>query len=178
MHVESFFPELEEIKCVPSQIMDFEHVENNLGGSTITEKNGDIYYIFPTSKTYRDEKGKIRGMLHFGLDFPGPVDNPYTIPISEEVFASSIAYTDVQFPATKGQPPSRIWTGPMGFTEDHIPIIGFFNKNVIISAAFQGYGGSFCTQAGYVAAEMALTGKVHPDAPEDVFSPKRFLSSP
>jgi hypothetical protein len=49
------------------------------------------------------------------------------------------------------------------------------NKNIIIAAAFQGYGGSFCVQAGYVAERMAATGEVHPDVPEEIFSPNRFL---
>lgn len=56
-------------------------------------------------------------------------------------------------------------------------MVGFLEKNIIIAAAFQGFGGSFCTQAGYVAAQMALTGEVHPSAPEEIFSPKRFSES-
>jgi hypothetical protein len=45
---------------------------------------------------------------------------------------------------------------------------------VILAAAFQGFGGSFCTYAGFVAANMALTGREHPDAPPEIFSPNRF----
>jgi len=54
-------------------------------------------------------------------------------------------------------------------------MIGFMeSKRIVVAAAFQGYGGSYCTHAGYVAAQMALTGEVHPDVPEDIFSPTRF----
>ncbi len=174
------FPKLSEIQCYPSQVMNLEHVKNQLKGITVTEKCGDIYYNFPSSQHYIDSNHEDRGMIHFGLDFDHPVQDPNHLPRSAELFAEMKKYTDDQFPDTQNQPPSRLWTGPMAFTPDRVPVIGFLpskeapHQNIIIAAAFQGYGGSFCTQAGYVAAQMALTGETPPDVPEDFFSPARF----
>jgi hypothetical protein len=47
---------------------------------------------------------------------------------------------------------------------------------VILAAGFNGYGGSYTTAAGQASAEMALTGESPDWTPQDVFSPRRFLS--
>ena len=47
---------------------------------------------------------------------------------------------------------------------------------VILAAGFNGYGGSYTTAAGQACAEMALTGESPDWTPQDVFSPRRFLS--
>jgi len=175
------FPELSAIKVHVSQIMNLEHVRNHLKGMTVTEQYGDIYYQFPKSKTYQD-KNETYGLLHYGLDQDGPKADIYAIGVQENHFKKMKAQIDARFPETQGQPPSRMWVGPMAFTEDRAPLIGFFHpkntpsnhdNNIIVAAGFQGYGGSFCFHAGYVASEMALSGKVHADVPEDVFSPER-----
>jgi glycine/D-amino acid oxidase-like deaminating enzyme len=69
----------------------------------------------------------------------------------------------------------------MAFTPDRVPVIGFFRRSgadprsLIIAAGFNGYGGSYCVEAGYTAVELARTGEVLSEVPEDVFSPQRFL---
>jgi glycine/D-amino acid oxidase-like deaminating enzyme len=164
------FPNL-PLYTVYSQIMNLEHTSNTLNGFTLTERRGDYYYNFPASKSYTDAQGIRRGMVHLGLDFSEPsIDGNR----SEQLFHEMKALTDMRFPETKGQPASRVWTGPMAFTDDRVPMIGFMNsKNLILAVAFQGYGGSYCIQAGYVASEMALKGVEHRDAPASVFSPTR-----
>jgi glycine/D-amino acid oxidase-like deaminating enzyme len=169
------FPSLNAIHCKPSQILNLEHVPNTLCGLTVSEKLGDLYYNFPASTHYVDSDSTRRGMLHFGFDFPGYIADPDTLERSPEVFERMKAAHANRFPETANQPPSRCWAGPQAYTDDLTPVVGFLEKNIIIAAAFQGFGGSFCTQAGYVAAQMALTGEVHPSAPEEIFSPKRFL---
>jgi glycine/D-amino acid oxidase-like deaminating enzyme len=184
------FPELSAIECYPSQILNLEHVKNKLNGMTITENCGDIYYNFPASKAYAQDDDHSMGMLHFGLDSTQPIQHLSDLNRdenkSELEFQQMMSLIHERFPDTKQQPPSRFWRGPMAFTPDRTPVIGFMfskqpphlnQKEVIIAAGFQGYGGSYCTQAGYIAAQMALTGEVQEDAPEDLFGTTRFLDS-
>lgn len=179
-HTPELFPDLSAIVTHESYIINLEHVKNNLKGMTVTERQGDIYYNFPKSLNYQINNEE-RGLLHYGLDFDEnlPLKNP------EERFRHQFSaikkFTDERYPETKGQPASRFWSGPMGFTADRVPMIGFYHpkgaktqNNIVVAAAFQGYGGSFCMQAGYVAAEMAQSGTTHPDTPEHMFSPHRF----
>jgi hypothetical protein len=79
------------------------------------------------------------------------------------------------YPELAGQPPSAEWIGPMGFTPDQLPAIGFLAGGIIVAAGFNGYGGSYTTAAGQAAASMALSGQTPEWVPADVFSPRRFL---
>ncbi len=175
------FPELEKIECYQSQILNLEHVENPLKGMTVTEKKGDLYYNFPQAMQYVDAQNVRRGMLHVGGGLDRPAPAPEDLQRSAAVLGLVKAGTDRRFPDTRGQPPSRVWTGPMAFTPDRVPVIGFFPrggadpKSLIVAAGFNGYGGSYCVEAGYTAVELARTGEVLPEVPEDVFSPRRFL---
>jgi glycine/D-amino acid oxidase-like deaminating enzyme len=175
------FPELEKIECYQSQIMNLEHVENRLKGMTVTEKKGDLYYNFPLSRQYVDDQGVRRGMLHVGGGLDRPAPSPEDLQRSPTVLGLVKAGTDRRFPDTRGQPPSRVWTGPMAFTPDRLPVIGFLRRSganpqsLIVAAGFNGYGGSYCVEAGYTAVEMARTGEVLPDVPEEDFSPHRLL---
>lgn len=164
------FPELKEITTVPSQQNSFEHVKNQLGGATVTALNGDIYCNFPGQNSKNG-----RGTLIFGLDFDLSVENPWNISVSEELYRKSKKRSDELFPETRGQPPSATWVGPMAFTPDGTPVIGFMNPQVVLAVAFQGYGGSFCMKAGSVAAHMAMTGNQSSDAPECIFGPRRLI---
>ena len=175
------FPELEKIECYQSQILNLEHVEDRLKGMTVTEKKGDLYYNFPQATQYVDDQRVRRGMLHVGGGLDRPAPTPEDLQRSASVLGLVKAGTDRRFPDTRGQPPSRVWTGPMAFTPDRVPVIGFFlrsgadPRSLIIAAGFNGYGGSYCVEAGYTAVELARTGVVLPEVPEDVFSPQRFL---
>ncbi|HEX8682874.1 MAG TPA: FAD-dependent oxidoreductase [Ardenticatenaceae bacterium] len=174
------FPELAQIECYQSQIMNLEHVTDSLKGMTVTEKKGDLYYNFPGERRYVDAEGVTRGMLHVGggLDRPAPL--PEDLQRSASVLGLTKAGIDRRFPETRGQPPSRVWTGPMAFTPDRLPVMGFLRRGgdpqaLVIAAGFNGYGGSYCVEAGYTAVEMIRRGAALPEVPEDVFSPHRFL---
>ena len=179
------FPQFGMIHTVPSQIMNLEHVENPLRGTTVTERGGDIYYNFPRSRQYVDATGAQRGMLHYGLDYDYAVEDPSRLPLSTEYMSEMVAQTSERFPGTAGQPPTRMWTGPMAFTDDRTPLIGFMprvenpkeeDRNIVMAVAFQGYGGSFCAQAGYAAAHAVLMGEIDSIAPQKVFSPLRYFN--
>jgi CRP-like cAMP-binding protein len=101
--------------------------------------------------------------------------NPSSRRRSPQVHARLLRLRDAFYPELTGQPPSAEWIGPMGFTPDQLPAIGFLRPGVIVAAGFNGYGGSYTTAAGQAAAVMALTGHTPDWVPEDVFSPRRFL---
>jgi len=200
------FPELREVRCVMSQIANFEHVVDHLQGATVTEREGDIYYNFPASRRYVEQAKKVRrGMLHYGLDHTSATIALRELQVSRSVFNEMLSLARKRFPSILHQPPSRMWVGPMALTPDRIPLIGFLhdtskpmqssaavknNKSnskkdnkeaaspIVIAAAFQGFGGSFCVHAGYVASHMVMHGVVHPDVPMEMFSPNRFLHMP
>ncbi len=108
------FPELEQIECYQSQILNLEHVEDRLKGMTVTEKKGDLYYNFPGATRYVDAQGVRRGMLHVGGGLDRPAPPPEDLQRSIAVLGLVKAGTDRRFPDTRGQPPSRVWTGPDG----------------------------------------------------------------
>jgi hypothetical protein len=83
---------------------------------------------------------------------------------------------DRYYPELCGQPPTSEWVGPMAFTPDGLPAVGFVRPGVILAAGFNGYGGTYTTAAGQASAEMALTDEPPDWTPPDVFSPRRFLS--
>jgi len=176
------FPELEWIACYQSQILNLEHVEDRLKGMTVTEKKGDLYYNVPGATRYVDAQGVRRGMLHVGGGLDRPAPAPEDLQRSMAVLGLVKAGIDRRFPETRGQPPSRVWTGPMAFTPDRMPALGFFRRSgadprsIVVAAGFNGYGGSYCVEAGYTAIEMLETGRALPEVPEDVFSPHRLLT--
>jgi len=156
-------PELhDKIRCVGSQIVNLEHVENKFDGITCTKQMGKIYINFPKSTHYYDSINKKKyGMLHFGYDsdLKQNEKDPRNIVISKESYGEMTKIINKMFPDTKNQPVSRIWAGPLAFTPDNIPIISFYKtKNIVIAAGFQGFGGSFCVEAGYIASKMILEG--------------------
>jgi len=176
------FPELGKVECYQSQIMNLEHVANNLRGMTVTEKKGDLYYNFPQAGQYLDDQNVRRGMLHVGGGLDRPAPEPEDLERSASVLGLVKAGIDRRYPDTRGQPPSRVWTGPMAFTPDRLPAIGFLRRgadprSLVLAVGFNGYGGSYCVEAGYTAVEMIKRGEALAEVPEDVFSPHRFLVS-
>jgi len=175
-------PELRAIRYYQSQILNLEHVRDSIHGMTVTENKGDLYYNFPGARRYTDASGVRRGMLLVGGGLDRPGGNPFELRRSAAVLDLVLSQTDERFRETHGQPPSRVWTGPMAFTPDRVPAIGFLGHegfpadSLIIVAGFNGYGGTYCIEAGRLAARMAMTGITPGEVPEDVFSPNRFLT--
>jgi glycine/D-amino acid oxidase-like deaminating enzyme len=178
----SLLPEMRAIRYYQSQVLNLEHVLDAIGGMTITEKKGDLYYNFPRARRYRDAAGASRGMLLAGGGLDRPGRDPFRLRRSAGVLDLVLDQARERFPETRGQPPSRVWTGPMAFTPDRVPVIGFLRRqgfaadSLIVAAGFNGYGGTYCVEAGRLSAVMARTGETPSEIPEDMFSPHRFLT--
>jgi len=178
----TLLPELRAIRYYQSQVLNLEHVEDTIGGMTVTEKKGDLYYNFPRARRYTDSTGVSRGMLLVGGGLDRPGGNPLLLRRSQTVLDLVLEQAGDRFRETRGQPPSRVWTGPMAFTPDRVPVIGFLRRpgfeadSLIVAAGFNGYGGTYCVEAGRLAAQMAMTGQTPAEIPEPMFSPHRLLS--
>jgi hypothetical protein len=105
-----------------------------------------------------------------------PMASPSSRRRSSRVHHELLALRDRYYPELRGHPPSAEWIGPMAFTPDQLPAIGFLRPGIIIAAGYNGYGGSYTTAAGLAAARMASTGSAPEWVPEDVFSPRRLTS--
>jgi glycine/D-amino acid oxidase-like deaminating enzyme/CRP-like cAMP-binding protein len=163
-------PELEAIRPFQSQIMVTEHAPDRAGGRVVTTEFGPTFFNQP-----RGGRTNGRAPLLMGGGADRLMRNPSSRRRSPQVHARLLRLRDAFYPELTGQPPSAEWIGPMGFTPDQLPAIGFLRPGVIVAAGFNGYGGTYTTAAGQAAAIMALTGSPPEWVPEDVFSPRRFL---
>ena len=164
------FPALGAIRPRQSQVMVTEHAPDRTRGRVVTTEDGPAFFSQP-----RDGARDGRAPLLLGGGQDRPMENPSSRRRSPQVHALLLRLRDRFFPELHGQPPSAEWVGPMAFTPDQLPVIGFLRPGVIIAAGFNGYGGSYTTAAGQAAAHMALTGTAPAWVPADVFSPRRLL---
>jgi glycine/D-amino acid oxidase-like deaminating enzyme len=163
-------PELASITPYQSQIMVTEHVPNRAHGRIVTSENGPVFFNQPMEGS-RDGRAPL--LLGGGED--RPMRDPASRRRSPAVHARLLQLRDSFYPELAGQPPSTEWTGPMAFTPDGLPCIGFLRPGLVIAAGYNGYGGSYATVAGHLAAEMAMTNTVPDSVPEEIFSPRRLL---
>jgi hypothetical protein len=101
--------------------------------------------------------------------------NPSSRRRSAALHTHLLALRDRFYPELAGQPPSAEWIGPMAFTPDGLPCVGFLRPGIVIAAGYNGYGGTYATAAGSAAAEMVLTDSIPEWVPEAIFSPRRLL---
>ncbi|MBV9894636.1 MAG: FAD-dependent oxidoreductase [Chloroflexi bacterium] len=164
-------PDLLAIRPFQSQVMVTEHAPDRARGRAITSDFGPVFLNQPRAGSAH---GRAPLVLGGGAD--RPMRNPASRRRSSRVHARLVQLRDAFYPELKGQPPTAEWIGPMGFTPDQLPAIGFLTPRVIVAAGFNGYGGSYTTAAGQAAARMAVEGVAPEWVPEDVFSPRRFVS--
>jgi hypothetical protein len=164
-------PEMHSISPRQSQIMVTDHALDRARGRTITTEQGPAFFNQPRAGARNG-----RAPLLFGGGDDRPMKNPGSRRRSLRIHNLLLRLRDRYYPELCGQPPTSEWVGPMAFTPDGLPAIGFVRPGVILPAGFNGYGGSYCTAAGQASAEMALTDESPDWTPEDVFSPRRFLS--
>jgi FAD dependent oxidoreductase/cyclic nucleotide-binding protein len=164
-------PEMRSISPRQSQIMLTEHAMDRARGRTITTEQGPAFFNQP-----RTGASNGRAPLLFGGGNDRPMKNPASRRRSLGIHNLLLRLRDQYYPELCGQPPTSEWVGPMAFTPDGLPAIGFVRPGVILAAGFNGYGGSYTTAAGQASAEMALTDESPDWTPQDVFSPRRFLS--
>lgn len=161
-----------------SHIADFEHValpsENPIVFATLTWNLGDGYAHFRRETVGRDAQGTQRGMYHVGGGRDLPIEDPHHVTPQPEVLQSIVSNFNSLFPETKGQPPRRFWTGPMGFTPDRIPLVGEYRPGLFLSAGYNGYGGTWSIQAAYETAQLVLHGRGTALYEERFLSPHRF----
>ena len=164
-------PEMRSISPRQSQIMLTEHALDRARGRTITTEQGPAFFNQP-----RAEARNGRAPLLFGGGNDRPMKNPASRRRSLAIHNLLLRLRDRYYPELCGQPPTSEWVGPMAFTPDGLPAVGFVRPGVILAAGFNGYGGSYTTAAGQASAEMALADECPNWTPQDVFSPHRFLS--
>ena len=164
-------PELASILPYQSQIMVTEHVPDRVRGRIVTSENGPVFFNQPMDGA-RDGRAPL--LLGGGDD--RPMRDPFSRRRSPSVHARLLELRDSFYPELAGQPPSTEWTGAMAFTPDGLPCIGFLRPGgLVVAAGYNGYGGSYTTVAGQLAAEMAMTDTVPDLVPEVIFSPRRLL---
>lgn len=167
----NLFPELKDIRPYQSQVMVTEHAPDRAQGRICTSEKGPVFFNQP-----RDGAENGRAPLLMGGGNDRPMKNPSSRRRSPAIHDRLLKMRDQYFPELSGQLPSTEWVGPMGFTPDQLPCIGFLRPGVVIAAGFNGYGGSYTTAAGLAAVEMARTDAVPDWVPEDIFSPRRLFS--
>ena len=163
-------PELAAIEPYQSQIVVTEHVPDRVRGRIVTSDNGPVFFNQP-----REGARDGRASLIMGGGEDRRMKNPSSRRRSPAVHAHLIALRDSLYPELAGQPPSAEWIGPMAFTPDGLPCIGFLRPGVVVAAGYNGYGGSYTTAAGSIAAEMAVTDGVPDAVPDEIFSPRRLI---
>ncbi len=165
------FPELRAIRPYQSQVQLTEGAPDRARGRVITCEDGPVFFNQPRGDA---RNGKAPVLMGGGDD--RPMKNPSSRRRSPKVHRQLLALRDRYFPELKGRTPATEWVGPLAFTPDQLPAIGFLRPGVIIAMGCNGYGGSYTTAVGLAAVEMALTARAPEWVPEDVFSPRRLLT--
>ena len=166
----ALFPELAAIVPYQSQILVTEHVPDRARGRSVTSDIGPVFFNQPR-KDARDGRA---GLIMGGGD-DRRMKNPSSRRRTAAIHEHLLALRDSFYPELAGQPPSAEWIGPMAFTPDGLPCIGFLRPGVVIAAGYNGYGGSYATAGGSAAAEMILSDSVPDWVPEAIFSPRRLM---
>ncbi len=168
----ALLPELRLIRARQSQIQLTERARDRTRGRAVTCNDGPVFFNQP-----RAGVGNGFAPLLMGGGADRPMRNPSSRRRSPQVHRLLLSLRDRFYPELHGTAPTAEWVGPMAFTPDQLPAIGFLRPGVIIAAGYNGYGGSYTTAAGSAAAIMALTAEVPDWVPEDVFSPRRLTTS-
>ena len=166
------FPELKAIRPYQSQVQVTELAPDRARGRVVTCEHGPAFFSQPREGA---RSGFAPLLMGGGAD--RPMRSPSSRRRSARVHDALLAIRDRYYPELRGHPPSAEWIGPMAFTPDQLPAIGFLRPGIIVAAGYNGYGGSYTTAAGLAAAQMAITGSAPDWVPEDVFSPRRLTTS-
>ena len=168
-----------DLKLYRSQVQVTEHVHDKWQGRTVTADQGDLYGHFPQgeARAGTDDVRRAPLLLGGGRDNPTRAARAESIMRSHAISKRLMGRRDEIFPELQGVPPSREWAGPLDYAPDQLPGIGLLRPGLIIAAGFSGYGGTYTQAAGEAAAIIALTGKTPDWAPQDIFSPRRFMKT-
>ena len=145
-------PELSAMVPYQSQILVTEHVPDRVRGRIVTSDAGPIFFNQP-----REGARNGRAPLIMGGGEDRPMKNPHSRRRSAAVHKHLVALRDFFYPELLGQPPSAEWIGPMAFTPDGLPCVGFLRPGLVAAAGYNGYGGTYATAAGSTAAEIVMS---------------------
>ncbi len=165
------FPELADIEPYQSQILVTDQVRDRVRGRIVTSDIGPAFFNQP-----REGAADGRAPLLMGGGADRPMTNPSSRRRSPVVHSKLMEIRDAFYPELSGLPPSGEWIGPMAFTPDGLPCIGFLRPGLVVVAGYNGYGGSYATIAGHLAAQMTSSDMVPEAVPEEIFSPRRLLN--
>jgi glycine/D-amino acid oxidase-like deaminating enzyme/CRP-like cAMP-binding protein len=165
------FPELNAIRPHQSQVQVTEFAPDRARGRVVTCEEGPAFFNQPRAGA---RSGWAPLLMGGGAD--RPMKTPSSRRRSPAVHDQLLAIRDRFYPELRNRPPSAEWIGPMAFTPDQLPAIGFLRPGIVIAAGYNGYGGSYTTAAGAAAAQMAITGRAPDWVPADVFSPRRLTN--
>lgn len=168
----ALFPELRAIRPHQSQIQVTEGAPDRTRGRVVTCEDGPVFFSQPRNGA---RNGHAPLLMGGGRD--RPMHNPSSRRRSPKVHLQLLALRDRFYPELCGSPVTSEWIGPMAFTPDQLPAIGFLRPGVVVAVGCNGYGGSYTTAAGLAATKMVLTSEVPEWVPEDVFSPRRLTMS-
>ena len=166
------FPDLKAIRPYQSQVQVTELAPDRARGRVVTCEHGPAFFNQPRTSA---RNGIAPVLMGGGAD--RPMASPSSRRRSTRVHNELLGIRDRFYPELRDRPPSAEWVGPMAFTPDQLPAIGFLRPGVVVAAGYNGYGGSYTTAAGLAACEMAITGETPDWVPEDVFSPRRLTTS-
>lgn len=96
-------------------------------------------------------------------------------PIDKQVHELLLQLRSQFYPEAAHLPIHQEWSGTMAFTKDQLPAIGMLQPGLIVAVAFNGYGGSYTTAAGEIAALMATHQPLPSWFHRATFSPRRLL---
>ena len=184
-YTSKLIPEMKDlIEPFQSQVVTYEHMRDQLGGWTLTERDGDLYGNIPKETKYIDENGVKRGMYLVGGGPDRLVADADAPPLSQEMFDVIVSQSVYRFPELAGQPASSTWTAVFAFTPLRLPYLSFvthdgiYDPRVIISAGSQGYGGGMSLLGGYLAAQMAILSSGNAEELLLKYDPYRFFELP
>jgi glycine/D-amino acid oxidase-like deaminating enzyme len=129
------FPELSDIEPYQSQILVTDHVRDRVRGRIVTSDIGPVFLNQP-----REGAADGRAPLLMGGGNDRPMKNPSSRRRSPVVHSLLMQIRDSFYPELVGQPPSGEWIGPMAFTPDGLPCIGFLRAGLVVAAGYNGYG--------------------------------------
>src|SRR5215217_4070473 len=104
------------------------HARDRMHGRLVTSDWGPIYFNQPRSGEHDN-----RAPLLMGGGDDRPMRNPASRRRSRTTHDRLLRLRDAFFPELQGQPPSAEWVGPMAFTPDQLPAIGFVRPGIVMA---------------------------------------------
>jgi glycine/D-amino acid oxidase-like deaminating enzyme len=141
-------------------------------GRTVTSGLGPVFF-----HQHPDENGKPTVLvMGGGPDREAPNGEALVDPpVDKKVHDLLLQLRSEFYPEARDAPVYKEWSGTMAFTKDQLPAIGLLQPGLVVAVAFNGYGGSYTTAAGEIAALLAARRPTPRWFHSTVFTPQRLL---